>query len=53
MEGYMDDMLMKSMTFEQHLIDLEEVFFVIGLYQMKLNLLKYMFFIKGGKFRGF
>jgi hypothetical protein len=46
MEGYMNDMLMKSMTFEQHLLDLEEVLFVMGLYQMKLNLLKYVFAIK-------
>jgi hypothetical protein len=30
MEGYIDDMLVKSMTFEQHLLDLEEVFYVFG-----------------------
>jgi hypothetical protein len=29
MEGYIDDMLVKSMTFEQHLLDLEEVFLCV------------------------
>jgi len=29
MEGYVDDMLVKSMTFDQYLLDLEEVFLYV------------------------
>jgi hypothetical protein len=53
MEGYIDDMLVKSMTFKQHLLDLEEVFIILKHHQMKFNLSKYVFAIKGGKFLGF
>jgi len=46
-------MLVKSMTFEQHLLDLEEVFVVLSQYRMKLNLSKYVFAIKKGNFLSF
>lgn len=44
-EVYIDDMIVKSRTFEQHLIDLKEVFVVLQQYQMKLNPTNYAFFI--------
>jgi hypothetical protein len=53
MEGYIDDMLVKSMTFKQHLLDLEEVFIILKHHQMKFNLSKCVFAIKGGQFLGF
>jgi hypothetical protein len=53
MEGYVDDMLVKSMTFEQHLQDLREVFQVLENHNMKLNSSKCVFAIRGGKFLGF
>jgi hypothetical protein len=52
-EGYIDDMLVKSMIFKQHLLNLEEIFFVLDHYQMKLNPFKYVFAIKRGKLLGF
>jgi len=52
-EEYVDDMLVKSMMFEQHLLDLEEVFSMLNQYQIKLNFLKCVFSIKGGKLLGF
>lgn len=45
LEVYIDDMIVKSRTFEQHLIDLKEVFVVLQQYQMKLNPTNYAFFI--------
>jgi len=53
MEGYVDDMFVKNMTFQQHILDLKEVFVVLNQYQMKLNPSKCVFAIKGGKFLGF
>jgi hypothetical protein len=52
-EGYMDDMLVKSMTFEQHIRDLREVFEVLESHNMKLNPFKCVFAIWGRKFLGF
>jgi hypothetical protein len=52
-EEYVDDMLVKSMMFEQHLLDLEEVFSMLNQYQIKLNFFKCVFSIKGGKLLGF
>jgi len=52
MEGYVDDMLVKRMNFEQHLVYLE-VFYVLSHYKMKLNPSKCVFAIKRGKFLGF
>jgi hypothetical protein len=53
MDGYIDNMLVKSMIFKQHLLNLEEIFFVLNHYQMKLNPFKYIFTIKRGKLLGF
>lgn len=53
MEGYVDGVLVKSMTFEQHLLDLEEFFFVLSQYKIKLNPFECVFTIKRGKFMGF
>jgi len=52
-EGYVDDMLVKKMTFKQHILDLKEVFVVLSQYHVKLNPSKCVFAIKGGKFLGF
>lgn len=49
----MDDMLVKSLSFEQHLKDLEKVFTVLKEYRIKLNSAKCVFNIKVGKFLGF
>jgi hypothetical protein len=38
MEGYIDDMLVKSMIFKQHLLNPEEIFFVLNHYHMNLIL---------------
>jgi len=45
-EGYVNGMLVKSMAFEQHLLDLEKVFFILSRHQMKLNPFKFVFAIK-------
>lgn len=49
---YVDGMIVKSKSFEEHVEDLEKIFFVLSHYQMKLNPAKRAFFIKGGKFLG-
>ena len=49
----MDDMIVKSKTFEGHLEDLQEVFGILGKHGMKLNPKKCSFFIKRGKFLGY
>lgn len=43
MEVYIDDMVMKSMKFEDHLRDLKEAFDILDEYNMKLNSLKWHF----------
>lgn len=43
----------KSMTFEQFLLDLTEVFFVLNHHHFKLNSSKFVFVIKGWKLLGF
>lgn len=53
MEVYVDDMLVKSVTSEQHLTDLAEAFSVLRYYQMKLNPSKSIFRVFSGKFVGF
>jgi hypothetical protein len=51
-KGYVDAMLVKSMTFEQHLNDLKEVFY-FGKMLNKVESLKCVFSIKEGYFFGF
>jgi len=53
MEAYVDDMLVKNMTFKQHLKDLEKVFVFLNKCEIKLNPSKYVFTIREGKFLGF
>jgi hypothetical protein len=53
MEAYVDDMLVKSMIYEQNLRDLEEVFFVLKSYRIKPNPAKCVFAIIEGKILGF
>ncbi|XP_021607732.1 uncharacterized protein LOC110611653 [Manihot esculenta] len=52
-EVYMDDMVVKSLTFQQYLVDLKEVFEVLEQYKMRLNPAKCAFFIRDGKFLGY
>lgn len=37
-EAYIDDAIVKSMIFDDHLIDLEETFQALQRYKLKLNL---------------
>ena len=53
MEVYVDDMLVKYKTSEDHRDDLEEPFAVIQKYRMKLNPKKCTFGVSSGKFLGF
>ena len=50
MEVYVDDMLVKSLTAEEHVGHLEKVFEVILRYVMRLNPQKCVFRVKKGKF---
>ena len=52
-EAYVDDIIVKSKTFEGHLENLQEVFGILGKHSMKLNLEKCSFFIKREKFLGY
>ena len=52
-EVYVDDMLVKSKTDEDHLIDLKETFQTLRRYNMKLNPAKCVFRVSSGKFLGF
>jgi len=38
MKGYVDDILVKRKTFEQHLMDLEKVFYMLSHHQINLTL---------------
>ena len=53
MEVYVDDMLVKSPTVEQHIKDLTETFASLRLYNMRLNPEKCTFGVEAGKFLGF
>jgi len=53
MKVYVDDMVVKSGTFDQHLADLEEVFDRLRKFNMRLNTAKCAFGVEGGKFLGF
>ena len=53
MEVYVDDIIVKSDSVEQHANDLAEVFQQIRKYDMRLNPEKCVFEVEGGKFLGF
>lgn len=53
MEIYVNDMLIKSIQVDHHIVDLEEAFNELKWYQMKLNLNKCAFGISLRKFLGF
>jgi len=52
-EVYVDDIVVKSNSFEQHLKDLDEVFKALRGVNMKLNPENCTFGVEGGKFMGF
>ena len=52
-EVYVDDIVVKSDSFEQHVKDLEEVFEALRRTDMRLNPEKCTFGVEGGKFLGF
>ena len=53
MEVYIDDMLVKSIRFSNHIVDLAKAFDALRQHNMKLNLLKCNFDVSAGKFLGF
>lgn len=53
MEVYIDDMVVKSNKFENHLQDIEESFNILDKFNMKLNLSNYHFDVTTGKFLGY
>nr|CAN68770.1 hypothetical protein VITISV_018662 [Vitis vinifera] len=52
-EVYIDDIVVKSKTREQHVLHLQEVFHLLRRYGMKLNPSKCAFGVNAGKFLGF
>jgi len=52
-EFYMDDMIAKSRTKEEHLINLQKLFERLRKYQLRLNPAKCTFGVKSGKLLGF
>ena len=53
MKAYVDNMLVKSSTVEQHIEDLASTFAFIRLYNMRLNPKKCTFGVEASKFLGF
>ncbi|KAI5352126.1 hypothetical protein L3X38_005017 [Prunus dulcis] len=53
MEVYIDDMLVKSRTAEEHLHNLSIMFGILKDYRMRLNPMKCAFGVSSGKFLGF
>ena len=53
MEVYIDDIVVKSKTREEHALHLQEVFHLLRKYDMKLNPSKCAFGVSAGKFPGF
>lgn len=51
-EVYVDDIVIKSKKTEDHVKDLQEVFNILNLYNMKLNPTKCNFAMSSGKFLG-
>ena len=52
-EVFIDDIVVKSKTKEEHVLHLQEVFHLLRKYGMKLNLSKCAFGVSAGKFLGF
>ncbi|RVW37522.1 Transposon Ty3-I Gag-Pol polyprotein [Vitis vinifera] len=52
-EVYIDDIVVKSKTREQHILHLQEVFYLLRKYGMKLNPSKCAFGVSADKFLGF
>lgn len=52
-EVYVDDMLIKSLTADQHINCLIEMFIILRQYKMRLNPAKCVFSVESGKFLGF
>lgn len=52
-EVYVDNTIIRSWSFKEHVKDLKEIFTVLDKYRMKLNPAKCAFFIKGEKFMGY
>ena len=52
-EVYIDDIVVKSKTREEHVLHLQEVFHLLRKYDMKLNSSKCVFGVSAGKFLGF
>ena len=53
MEVYVDDMLVKSLRADQHIVHLEQSFEVLRKYNLKLNPTKCSFGVSSGKFLGY
>lgn len=53
MKVYMDDVLVKSREFDQHIEDLRKAFPILRRYQMKLNPTTCAFAMQSGKFLNF
>ncbi|GKV03742.1 hypothetical protein SLEP1_g15991 [Rubroshorea leprosula] len=53
LEVYVDDIVVKSLKADDHLIDLEETFNNLRQNRMRLNLAKCIFGVESGKFLGF
>jgi len=52
-QAYVDDMVVTSEEEKQHVADLEELFEIVGKYNLKLNPEKCVFGVEVGKFLGF
>ena len=50
---YKDDMIAKSRTEEEHLVNLQKLFEQLRKYQLRLNPVKCTFGVKSGKLLGF
>ncbi|CAL8133930.1 unnamed protein product [Prunus armeniaca] len=53
MEVYVDDILVKSRTADQHILNLSAMFTMLKEYRMRLNPTKYTFGVASGKFLSF
>ena len=52
-EVYINDIIVKSKTYVEHIQHLEKAFNLMRKYNMKLNLVKCTFEVSAGKFLGF